>query len=93
MKKEVKQHLVYALIIIIIVAGITYYGQVQTEETRKMLAQEISQLTVKIGDLESRSALTQKSIINLRNDLQQKETAIQSLSGDLEKVKVENKNN
>ena len=100
MKKEVKQHIVYGLIIVSIVVGIMFYQNKVTIETRQMLSQQIVQLMQQLqetkgelgGDiqqLEEKDVSLEENIQELLASLAEKETEIKALTGQLEQLRVQ----
>ena len=95
MKKEIKQHLIHVGIIIILVAGIIFYQHTQTTETRSLLNNEISETNQEINNLKEKNTQLEnnlnEAISKLNIDIQEKDTEIKTLTGELEQVKTENK--
>ena len=99
MKKDTKQHIIYAGVLLVVALTGFYYFSSTIDVLRADFSVQLSQLSQQIqktqADLGSSveqlthtDTLLDQSLINLSSKLQEKETQIKSLSGELEQVKV-----
>lgn len=91
LSNDIKQHIIYGVLLLLVVSIIVYYGQRQTESVKELLAQETMRLDREIQDLQSNVRGVTGNIKELNVELEKKETSIQQISGELQKVRVESK--
>lgn len=100
MQKEVKQHLIYAGIFILVITLLLLYQYNVTKDTRAILSQELeslsnqvkilqNQLNENVAQLQEQGKSLEESVSTLNQSLEEKEEAISSLTGELADVKME----
>lgn len=96
MKKETKTHIVYGVILLLLILGISSYEYIQAKNITQALAAmetslegKITAVDQSVKNLGQDLKKAQKDISGLSSSLEEKETKIQSLSGQLEEVRTE----
>ncbi|NQV91112.1 trypsin-like peptidase domain-containing protein [Candidatus Woesearchaeota archaeon] len=91
MKKEIKIHLIYGFILLLVTGGLFLYLNSQIVTTQQSLESSKDLLNIQIKDLQNVTSTIDQEVKNLTGDLSQKTTEIQSLNKDLLQVKTDNK--
>jgi S1-C subfamily serine protease len=96
--KNNKQHLVYAIILVLIIGVLSVYEYQQNKQLNttldlmnKIIKDNNNQLTSDISNLKATLLTTQKDVSGLSTSLDQKDTELKSLSGQLDQVRIESK--
>ncbi len=91
MKKEMKVHIIYGVILLVVAAGLFGYFQMQINTTQDLLQSSVNALSEDIKDLQSNLSTVDKDVKVLSGDLSEKTTEIASLNKDLLQVKTDSK--
>ena len=91
MKKEIKIHLIYGIILLFVTVSLFLYFNSQITQTQQLLESSVDVLSKNIQDLQDNILLVDKDVKVLTGDLNVKTTEIQSLNKDLLQVKTDNK--
>ncbi len=91
MKKAVKVHIIYGVILLVVAAGLFGYFQTQINTTQQLLQSSVNALSEDIKDLQSNLSTVDKDVKVLSGDLSEKTTEIASLNKDLLQVKTDSK--
>jgi len=97
MKKEMRQHLLYGVVILLAVTGLVLYQDYKTAETRQLFASQVAQLGQQLtalqqqldGQISQLKEALQAAVSGLNIELEKKETAIESLSGELDTLRTQ----
>ena len=97
MKKDLKQHLIYGSVLLIIVALLLFYQSYRLTQTEQLFTQQISQLANRLGEtntmveqLQGKTQTLTAQVQDLDSSLQEKGQDIQDLGGELAEVKTLN---
>lgn len=93
MQKELRQHLIYGAVIILITVGMVLYENKVTNETRQMLSQQITQLSQQLNEakqelIESDKLLIEQDVLLAEKD-SSIEKSIENLGGEIEKKETQ----
>lgn len=91
MKKEMKVHIIYGVILLVVAAGLFGYFQMQINTTQDLLQSSVNALSEDIKELQSNLSTVDKDVKVLSGDLSDKTTEIASLNKDLLQVKTDSK--
>lgn len=100
MKPEARQHIIYVAVLVVVVAGMLFYHTQKLNDVRNELVTRQAQLSQQLGEtqnaldaavqkLEEKDTRLEQGLQTVGVALEEKEAQLKTLTGELERVKVE----